>query len=138
MSERPGVIIYRGEYIHESAEIGEGSKIGAGHDIGRGVKIGKNCNIQAHVAISDGWIIGDDVFIGPGVKFFNDKYMDGLITPGIVESQVRIGGHSSIGAGVWLGFNCRVGQHSNVIEDVPPNVWVYGNPAKVRNPVESR
>lgn len=138
MSERPGVTIYRGEYIHVSAKIGAGSKIGAGHDIGWNVKIGENCNIQAHVAISDGWVIGDDVFIGPGVKFFNDKYMDGNITPGIVESKVRIGGHSSIGAGVRLGFNCRVGQHSNVIEDVPHNVWVYGNPAKVRGPVESR
>ena len=130
--------IYRGEYIGEGTVIGEGTKVGAGHDIGRNVKIGKNCNIQAHVAISDGWVIEDDVFIGPGVKFFNDKYMDGNIVPGKVRSRARIGGHSSIGAGVRLGLNCRVGQHSNVIENVPPNVWVYGNPAKVKRLVEPR
>ena len=125
--------IYRGEYIGEGTTIGEGTKIGSGHDIGKNVKIGKNCNIQCHVSISDGCIIGDHVFIGPGVSFFNDKYMDKNITPSKVENHVKIGGHSSIGAGVVLGFNCRVGQHSNVVCDVAPNSWVYGNPAKRRD-----
>lgn len=135
MVERDGVKIYRGDYIAESAKIGYGTKIGAGHDIGKYVVIGRNCNIQCHVSISDNWRICDEVFIGPGVKFANDKYMNGTINAGIVFSGARIGMGSKIGAGVHIGENARIGQGSNVIKDIPANVWAFGNPARVIRPL---
>jgi len=71
---RGDITIYKGDYIHESTRIGNGTRIGGGHDIGKDVVIGEDCNIQCGVFISNEWRIGDRVFIGPGTRFFNDKY----------------------------------------------------------------
>ncbi len=121
--DREGV--YRGEYIHESAEIGSGTRIGAGHDIGKDVVIGEDCNIQCGVFISDGWKIGDRVFIGPGVRFFNDKYPPSTrIQAGVVEDDAIICGGVLIGPGVNIGRGAVIGMGANIRKDVPTLVVV--------------
>ena len=90
------------------------------------------------VSVSNGCKVGDRVFIGPGARLLNDKYMDGNITPVTVEDDVKIGGGAIILPGVLLGKGCLVGAGAVVTANVPPYTIVYGNPAKVRNLVESR
>lgn len=131
---RPGVTVYRPVYIHDSAVIGESTRIGKFCDIGKDVLIGTDCNIQCLVSVSNGCWIGDNVFIGPGARLLNDKYMDGTITPVTVEDDVKIGGGSIILPGVILGKGCLVGAGAVVTANVPPYMIVYGNPAKVRDP----
>ena len=58
-------------YIHSEAEIGAFVEIGSRQDAP--TYIGK-CKIQAKVFIPPGITIEDDVFIGPGVMFANDKH----------------------------------------------------------------
>ena len=136
-TEEPLYIAYQPGYIHSSAKIGKGTRIGAGHDISKDVVIGENCLIQCHVSIPTGTVIGDNVFIGPGVKMANDKYMVGVdavddshLEPPVIESNARIGLGALIGAGVRIGQGACVGQGANVIHDVEPYTMVVGNPAR--------
>jgi len=119
--DREGVTIYRGDYIHESAKIGRGTRIGAGHDIGKDVVIGEDCNIQCGVFISNEWKIGNWVFIGPGVRFFNDKYPpSNRLQAGVVGDHAVIGGGALIGPGVRIGLGAVIGMGAMIRKDVAP------------------
>src|SRR5512142_1166377 len=55
-------------------EIGDESKIGAFVEIQKGVRIGCRVKVSSHSFICEGVTIEDEVFIGHGVMFTNDKY----------------------------------------------------------------
>lgn len=113
-------------------EIGEGTSIGAFCDIG-GVKIGRNCKIQCHVSIPPGWVIGDNVFIGPGARFANDKKhsVKANFEPsrGVVEDGANIG-MGALVLPVTIGEASSIGAGAVVTKDVPPGETWVGNPAK--------
>jgi len=103
--------------------------------IEEGVEIGKNCKIRPFVFIPSGVKIGDDVFIGPGVIFTNDKYPkargEWKLRETIVEDDVSIGAGAVVLPGVRIGRGAMVGAGAVVTKDVPSNAVVVGNPAKV-------
>src|SRR5436305_2005166 len=53
--------------------IGDDTRIGAFVEIQRGASIGKRCKISSHTFVCEGVHVGDDVFVGHGVMFINDK-----------------------------------------------------------------
>src|ERR671937_2566073 len=53
--------------------IGDNTRIGPFVEIQRGAVIGANCKIQSHTFICDGVTIEDEVFVGHGVTFVNDR-----------------------------------------------------------------
>ncbi|MCL2358595.1 DapH/DapD/GlmU-related protein [Candidatus Bathycorpusculum sp.] len=117
--------------------IGEGTKIGAGTvvgsfvDLGKNVTVGKNCNIQAHVTISNGCVLGDNVFIAPNSSLLNDKYpKSSYLTPPVIQNDVAIGGGVTILPNVIVGEKAVVGGGSVVTSDVPARTVVAGCPAK--------
>ena len=113
------------------AKIGVGGTIHAFVWIGHGVKIGKRCRIQAYAFIPTGVTIGDDVFIGPGVKFTNDRYPPSQEwEPTIVRDKASIGAGAVILPGVVIGEGAVVGAGSVVTRDVPEYTTVKGNPAR--------
>ena len=116
-------------------EIGEGTKIDAFVYIEGGVKIGKNVKIRPFTFIPTGVIIEDDVFIGPGVIFTNDKYPrtqgEWRLLKTIVKKGASIGAGAVILPGITIGENALIGAGSVVTKDVPPNTVVAGNPAKI-------
>lgn len=118
--------------IHPSAKIGSDSRVGAFCDIGKEVVIGKNCNIQSHVTISNGCKIGNHVFIGPNTSLLNDKQMNGVIEPVVIEDYVKIGGGVVVLPRVVVGEGAIVAAGSVVVKNVQPHTLVLGNPAKVR------
>ena len=116
-------------------KIGENCKIAAFVEIQKDVKIGDNCAIEAFVFIPTGVTIEDEVFIGPHVCFTNDL-KPRAINPGwktiptTVKKGASIGAGSVILCGISIGEKAMVAAGSVVLNDVPANTLVAGNPAK--------
>jgi UDP-2-acetamido-3-amino-2,3-dideoxy-glucuronate N-acetyltransferase len=125
-------------------EIGDNTRIGTFVEVQKGAKIGANCKISSHTFICEGVTVEDGVFIGHGVTFINDLYpravtaqgalqteADWTCVPTIVRHGASIGSGSTILAGITIGENAIVGAGSVVTHDVPPDMVVAGNPARV-------
>lgn len=120
-------------YIGNGAEIGDNTKIGSLVHIDYGVKIGKDCKIEGSAYIPPLTVIGDGVFIGPGVIITNDPYpMSPKMIGVTIEDGAVICAGAVLKAGITVGEKAVVGMGSVVTKDVPPETVVYGNPAQVR------
>jgi UDP-2-acetamido-3-amino-2,3-dideoxy-glucuronate N-acetyltransferase len=54
--------------------VGDETRIGTFVEIQAGAKIGSRCKISSHTFICEGVTIEDEVFIGHGVMFTNDRF----------------------------------------------------------------
>jgi acetyltransferase-like isoleucine patch superfamily enzyme len=124
--------------------IGDNTRIGPFVEIQRGVVLGANCKVQSHAFICTGVEIGDEVFVGHGVLFINDKIpratnADGSIKteadwdllPTVVERRAALGSGAIILGGVRIGEDALVGAGAVVTRDVEPRTTVAGSPAHV-------
>lgn len=124
-------------------EIGDESRIGAFVEIQKNVKIGKRCKVSSHSFVCEGVTIEDNVFIGHGVMFTNDKFpratnpdgsaqsdADWQVVPTVVKKGASIGSNATIIAGVTIGENAIVGAGSVVTSDVAPSTVAAGVPAR--------
>lgn len=109
-------------------------------DYGKNIYLGKNIWIQHGCTFFDrGKItIGNNVFIAPRVNLitlnhaFNPAIRSATICkPIVIEDGVWIGINSTILQGVKIGKNSIVGANSLITKDIPENVVVVGNPAKI-------
>ena len=123
--------------------IGAETRIGPFVEIQRGVTIGRNCKIQSHAFVCEGVEIGDEVFVGHGVMFINDKYPRATTEGGAlqtdedwqllgtaVESRASLGSAAVILGGVRVGAGALVGAGAVVTRDVAPGETVVGVPAR--------
>lgn len=125
-------------------EIGDESKIGTFVEIQKGARIGRRVKISSHSFICEGVTIEDEVFIGHGVMFINDKYprattetgslqseADWAVTPTLVKKGASIGSNATVLCGVTIGEAAIVGAGAVVTHDVFPGAIVAGNPARL-------
>ena len=123
--------------------IGGGTRIGPFVEIQRGASVGRNCKIQSHTFVCEGVEIGDEVFVGHGVMFINDKYprattpegtlqgdADWELLPTVVEFGASIGSGAVVLGGIRVGSGALVGAGAVVTRDVPPGLVVAGTPAR--------
>jgi len=121
-------------------QIGDHSQIGPFVEIQRGVKIGRHVKVQSHAFICEGVTIEDEVFVGHGVMFINDRYPVSVLPAGVpqpvwektlVAQGASIGSNATIMGNLTIGEGALVGAGSVVTKDVPPGAVVAGNPAKI-------
>src|ERR1041385_2549768 len=66
------VVVYSFTNLY-GCRIGDGTRVGPFVEIQRGAVIGARCKIQSHAFVCDGVVIEDEVFVGHGVMFINDR-----------------------------------------------------------------
>ena len=125
--------------------IGDDSFIGPFVEIQAGAKIGRRCKVQSHAFVCSGVEIGDEVFVGHGVTFVNDKTPratneagefqgddEWQLLPVVVEARASIGSGALVLGGVRIGEGALVGAGAVVTKDVPAGAVVAGVPARVK------
>lgn len=131
--------------------IGAETRIGTFVEIQKNASIGARCKIQSHSFICDGVTIEDDVFVGHGVMFINDRYpratngdgqlqseADWVVAPTRVRRGATMGSGAVILCDVTIGQFALVGAGAVVTRDVPDFAIVAGVPAKVIGDVRQR
>jgi UDP-2-acetamido-3-amino-2,3-dideoxy-glucuronate N-acetyltransferase len=131
-------------------EIGDESKIGTFVEIQKGACIGRRVKVSSHTFICEGVTIEDEVFIGHGVMFINDRFPrstnadgsvqsdeDWSLVPTLIQRRASIGSNATILCGVTVGEGAIVGAGSVVTKDVPAYTIVAGNPARTLRRIES-
>jgi UDP-2-acetamido-3-amino-2,3-dideoxy-glucuronate N-acetyltransferase len=140
-----GKNVFLGSFINlYGCRIGDDTKIGAFVEVQKNALVGNRCKISSHTFICEGVTIEDDVFVGHGVMFINDKFPraasdscglqteeDWEVVPTVVKQAASIGSNATIMCGITIGAASIVGAGSVVIKDVPDEVIVAGNPARV-------
>lgn len=123
--------------------IGDDTRIGPFVEIQRGATVGARCKIQSHTFVCEGVDIEDEVFVGHGVVFVNDKYPRATTPDGrlqtdddwtllrtVVERGAAIGSGAVVLGGIRIGAGALVGAGAVVTRDVPPGEVVMGSPAR--------
>lgn len=139
------VRIYHPELVNlYGCVIGDETRIGAFVEIQVGARIGSRCKISSHSFICEGVMIEDEVFVGHGVMFINDRLprattLDGRpqgpadwkVIPTRICRGASIGSNATILCGVTIGENAIVGAGAVVTRNVAAHTIVTGVPAAV-------
>ena len=139
------VVIHHPDLVNlYGCEIGDSTKIGAFVEIQKNASIGRLCKISSHTFICEGVSIEDEVFVGHGVMFINDRHprataagglqtdADWNVIPTRIRKGASIGSGAIIMCGVTIGARAMVGAGAVVTHDVPDDAVVAGVPARVR------
>ncbi len=122
--------------------IGADSVIGAFVEIQKGVTVGARCKVSSHSFLCEGVTLEDEVFVGHGVMFTNDRHPraainghlksteDWSLTPTVVQRGAAIGSGSVLLPGVTVGEGAMIGAGSVVTKNVAPWMIAAGNPAR--------
>jgi acetyltransferase-like isoleucine patch superfamily enzyme len=140
-----GVVIHHPDLVNlYGCTVGDDTRIGTFVEIQKNATVGSRCKISSHTFICEGVTIEDEVFVGHGVMFINDRYpsataggrlltdADWQVIPTLVRQGAAIGSGAVILCGVTVGRRATIGAGAVVTRDVPDGAVVAGVPARVR------
>lgn len=150
---RSHTVIYSDNVIGDNFSTGHSVQIRESNIIGNNVSIGTKSVVEHHVIIKDNvrihtlafipeyTIIEDNVWIGPKVTITNAKYprsknVKENLKGAHIKRNAKIGANATLLPGITIGENSLVGAGCVVTKDVPDNVVVVGNPAKIIKKIE--
>ena len=137
------VTIFHRELVNlYGCRIGDDTRIGTFVEIQKHAAVGSRCKISSHTFICEGVTIEDEVFVGHGVMFINDR--EPRATSGgrlqteadweVVGTRVcrgaSIGSGATIMCGITIGEGAMIGAGAVVTRDVAPGATVAGVPAR--------
>src|SRR5690242_7478690 len=123
--------------------IGDDTRIGSFVEIQKRATIGARCKISSHTFVCEGVTIEDEVFIGHGVMFINDRYprataggqpqseSDWAVLPTLVKRGASVGSGVVVLCGLTIGEGAMIGAGAVVTHDVPDHALVHGVPARL-------
>jgi acetyltransferase-like isoleucine patch superfamily enzyme len=139
------VKIYHPDQVNlYGCSVGDDSRIGSFVEIQKNSVVGARCKISSHTFICEGVTIEDEVFIGHGVMFTNDRFPratnsdgspmgdeDWKVETTLVKRRASIGSNATIVPGITIGEQVLVGAGAVVTKDVPDFAIVAGVPAQI-------
>lgn len=145
---RSNTVIYAGVKIGKGFSTGHGAMIREGNVIGDNVSIGTNAVVERDSSIGSGARIHSNAFIaeytvleegawvGPGVVTTNAPHPKSprakeVMKGPYIQKNAKIGANATLLPFITIGENALVGAGSVVVDDVPRNAVVAGNPARV-------
>ncbi len=140
-----GVIIAHPELVNlYGCVVGDDTSIGPFVEIQNDVLIGRLCKISSHSFICSGVTIADEVFVGHGVLFINDRFpraaidgrrareSDWCLERTSVGTRTSIGSGAVILCGISVGADVTIGAGAVVTRDVSDGATVTGVPARAK------
>jgi acetyltransferase-like isoleucine patch superfamily enzyme len=140
-----GTRIWAFAHVMRRATVGKLCNIGEGVFVEAGAILGDRVTVKNQCLIWDGVHLGDDVFVGPGVVFTNDRRPRSPRMPEVaaryqspdrwleethVEQGATLGARAVILPGLRIGAYAMVGAAALVTRDVLPHQVVLGAPAR--------
>lgn len=110
--------------VFVNAEQGSGNVIAPGAVVAPNAKIGNHVLCNYNCTIGHDAVIGDLSVIGPNASISGNV---------VLGEAVYVGAGASIKENIKIGDNATIGMGAVVINDVPANTTVVGNPA---SPIE--
>src|SRR3954469_23436143 len=143
----PDVTLGRGVKVYAfvnlyGCRIGDDTRLGSFVEVQKNATIGARCKVQSHTFVCEGVTIEDEVFVGHGVMFINDRdpraaaagglqtEADWVLEPTRVCRGASIGSGAVVLGGVTVGAGALGGAGGVGTRDVPPGAVVAGNPAR--------
>jgi len=123
--------------------VGDDTKIGTFVEIQKGAVVGSRCKVSSHTFVCEGVTIEDEVFVGHGVMFTNDRMpratsggqlqteADWAVIPTRVGKGASLGSGAVILCGIEIGEGAMIGAGAVVTRDVAPHAIVAGVPARL-------
>lgn len=139
-----GVVILHPDLVNlYGCTIGDSTKIGTFVEIQKNALVGAKCKISSHTFVCEGVTIEDEVFVGHGVMFINDRYprattegalqteADWKVLRTLVKERASIGSGAVIMCGITVGREAMVGAGAVVTHDVPDYAVIAGVPGRI-------